>query len=227
MVLSVPKLRFVSALFNPQPANGAVGSTSMRSGSVLCGALVVALSGCSLILDFDTPLEAAIDGGSTIDSAIVADASSAPDAVVTQICNASDLELEGVTTNDTSENATVLNGGAMTTLSSILCTETDATPDVDFFSFMIGAAITEDITITLSPVSGQNLGIRLRQSNVIETVISEASSAVNNVITANVANQSQLPGGELYYLEVYSIPPSSAKVGYELSVVRVPNPPPM
>ncbi|MBL4632584.1 MAG: hypothetical protein JKY56_01855, partial [Kofleriaceae bacterium] len=97
--------------------------------------------------------------------------------------------------------------------------------DVDFFRFIVGNDVTEDITITLTPATGQDLGIRLRRAD--GTVLEQAAGALANKIERLATSLSQLPGGSTYYLDVYSISSSSAKVSYTLEVVRVPNPAPM
>ncbi len=219
MVFSVPTWRFTSALLRPRRPVGAVIGLGIALG--------IGLGGCSLLLDFDTPLEAAIDGGPTLDATIAVDAASSPDAAPALVCNLSDLELEAGKNgnNDTRGDATPLNGGAVEAILSILCTETDATPDVDFFRFLVGSNITEDITITLTPATGQDLGLRLRRAD--GTVLEQAEGVLINEIERLASNQSQLSGGNTYFLEVYSMSASRAKVSYTLQIVRVPNPAPM
>jgi len=159
------------------------------------GALVLAqaASGCTLLLDFDKPLEpgtsndAGTDASAADGSGPTIDASQSPDAAAAANCAAFEP-------NDDLAAASAITPMA---IAAAICPNADT----DFYSFALLAST--DLTITLDfDNTASDLNLRLYDANGIVVAASLGSEA-SEVIARTGAQGNTLPGGT-YRIEVLS-----------------------
>lgn len=201
----------VSAQKSPKSKRKQPIRSSWVRRALLASALApIVLGACSLALDFDAPSSPEQDGGA-VDATTAIDAMPLPDSAPVLACNASDNELE---VNNTQGTATALGSEIM----SVLCTEANGTQDVDFFQFLIGLKVTEDIQIDLSQRNGERVGMRLRDGAETILVVADGPQE-NNRITRRQADGQLLPSGT-YFIEVFYPTTTFPKAEYTLTLQR-------
>lgn len=176
----------------PEHSSGRYRGTRLALRSVLTGALLASMSGCSLVLDFSEPPDAA---------PVV----SAPDAFLPsrELCMAFESN------NDQTTATELVNP----TVEAALCSPAD----LDFYRFSVPAP-GADVAIDLRFMSRVgNLGLSLYQLDMPD-VIATSDSPTEDLERIERSGQNQLASGD-YVIEVFSAVSSVNTYALSLDIV--------
>ena len=149
-----------------------------RLGGCLVGALLLALSGCTAILDFSEPIDKS-DGGATFDASIEPDA-------LNPACSTFE------------PNDAIADSKTITPM--VVASATCSAADTDIFSFAVGAAQDVSISLTFTGNAGDDLNLRLLDGDG-DTIVAASGNGNMEEITRSEALSTQLPEAT-YHIEV-------------------------